>query len=269
MTLGTHPDNYTLGKGELFFAPFIDGTETPKGFRYLGNTPEFSVSITEEKLEHFNSDRGIREKDRSVPLQVDRTGSLTTDNISVDNVAMFFFGESATITAVAATVTDEVVKSLQKGRYYQLGVSAANPAGVKGLDYLVATTKKIELTDSTGATIYVEGTDYTVDMDLGLVYILPTSTIVEGSDGKVDYKTKASTRNRIISGSTSIKGSLKFVSTNPEGTKIDYTFPYVSISPNGDYALKGEEWQQIPFTVEILKPSSGPAIVAETRAVAS
>lgn len=267
MALGTHTDKYTLGRGELYFAPFISGTETPQGFRYLGNTPEFNLTINEEKLEHFSSDRGIREKDRSISLQVDRTGTLITDNISVENVAMFFFGDTATVTAVAATVTDEVVLSAQKGRYYQLGVSAGNPAGVRALDIHTAPTTKIVVKDSTATTTYAEGTDYAIDMDLGLLYILPTSTIVDASSLKVSYKTKASTRTRVISGSTAVKGALKFIATNPEGEKIDYHFPYVTLAPNGDYALKGDEWQQIPLNVEVLKPASGAAIVAETRAV--
>jgi hypothetical protein len=267
MALGTHIDKYTLGRGELYFAPFISGTENPQGFRYLGNTPEFNLTINEEKLDHYSSDRGIREKDRSISLQVDRTGTLITDNISVENVAMFFFGETSTVTATSATVSNEVVKAAQKGLYYQLGVSTANPAGVRALDVHTVPTTKIVLTDVAGLITYTEGTDYIIDMDLAMLYITPNSTIVAGADLHVDYKTKASTRSRVISGSTAIKGALKFVATNPEGEKIDYYFPYVSLSPNGDYALKGDEWQQIPLNVEIIKPASGPAIVAESRAV--
>ena len=40
---------------------------------------------------------------------------------------------------------------------------------------------------------------------------------------------------------------------NPEGAKMDYFMAYVRLSPNGDFALKGEEWQQLSLTVEVLK----------------
>ena len=49
--------------------------------------------------------------------------------------------------------------------------------------------------------------------------------------------------------------------------KIDYFFPAVSLSPNGDFALKGDEWQQIPLNVEILKGATNEAIYADGRAV--
>ena len=44
--------------------------------------------------------------------------------------------------------------------------------------------------------------------------------------------------------------------------------PYVKISPNGDYALKGDEWQQIPFNIEILKKTGFEALYSDGRAYA-
>lgn len=265
--LGTHSDKYTLGRGEVYFAPFAPGTETPTGERYLGNTPEFSLTISEEKLEHYSSDRGIREKDRSISLQVDRTGSLITDNIDVNNVAAFFFGSSSTVTVTAATITNEVVSAVSKGLYYQLGQNSTNPSGHRNLDVHTAPTTNIIVKNAAESTTYVEGTDYAVDMALGRIRILPSSTITEGSDIKVTYKVKASTRSRVLSGSTAVKGALRFVSNNPEGDNFDYYMPSVTLSPNGDYALKGDEWQQIPFNVEVLKASGKEAIIVESRAV--
>ena len=43
------------------------------------------------------------------------------------------------------------------------------------------------------------------------------------------------------------------MSDNPKGANRDYYFPYVKLTPDGDYALKGEEWMQIGFSFEILK----------------
>jgi len=93
--------NYTLGRGKVYFGRFPTGTTEPDVFRYIGNTPELSLTIENEVLDHFSSDEGIREKDDSVPLEVNRTGSMTCDNIEADNVALFFFGEKSTITTSA------------------------------------------------------------------------------------------------------------------------------------------------------------------------
>lgn len=260
-------NNYTLGRGEVYFARFVTGTETPEGERYLGNTPEFNLTIEEEALDHFSSDRGIREKDDSVSLETTRTGSLITDNIDPENVALFFFGTKSTVTLTATTVTDEVVAGVIPGLYYQLGMSQANPTGYRGLDIHTAPSTKVIVTDNAGTTTYTEGTDYTIDLTLGRLYIVPGGTIVSGSNIKVDYKVKAQSASRVISGSQAVEGSLRYIAVNPKGDNIDYFMPKVKIGPNGDYALKGEEWQQIPFNIEVLKKTGYEAIYADGRPV--
>lgn len=260
-------NNYTLGKGKLYFARFLPGTTTPEGERYIGNTPEFNVTMSETKLDHFSSDSGVKQKDDSVSLQVDRTGSFTTDNISVENLALFFSGASSTVSITGATVTDEVISNVAKDRYYQLGVTSGNMSGARDLDVHTGPSTNIIVKDSTGTTTYVENTDYTIDMVTGRLYIMPTGGIT-GSSIKVSYKTKTATRARVISGSTTIEGQLRFVSENPKGTKIDYFMPKVALSPNGDFALKSEEWQTIQFNVEINKlDDNTEAIYADGRSL--
>ena len=57
--------NYTLGRGKVYFSRFIAAIQTPEGFEYIGNTPELSFTIESENLDHFSSDAGVREKDAS------------------------------------------------------------------------------------------------------------------------------------------------------------------------------------------------------------
>jgi hypothetical protein len=262
--------NYTLGRGKIYFARFAPGTETPLHERYFGNTPEFSATFETERLDHFSSDAGIREKDDSVMLQVNRTGALTTDHISPENIAFFFFGSSEALTVSQATVTDEAVGvdgfGVVPGMFYQLGTTTLNPSGARGIIYpgTAGTTFALKK----GATTLVHGTDYVLNAALGRVEILETSpTVVEGDELTATYTVAASTRTRIISGSAPIVGALRFISDNPKGTNYDYFFPKVEISPNGDYALKGEEWQVIPFNLEILKKTGHEAVYVESRAL--
>src|SRR5712664_4081121 len=105
----TAPQNYTLGKGELYFAPFLSGTQIPDGERYLGNTPEMTLVIQATNLDHFNSDHGIRQKDDSVVLEVTRNGKFTCDNIDIKNLAVFFFGAASILADTARTVVDEPI----------------------------------------------------------------------------------------------------------------------------------------------------------------
>lgn len=259
--------NYTLGRGRLFFARFKEGTQIPEGERYIGNTPEFNLSIDRETLDHFSSDGGVREKDDSISLQTNRTGSLITDAISPENIALFFFGEALNVSVVGATITDELHESVMQGLHYQLGATESNPVGNRGLTVHTAPTTNIIVKDTAGSPVtFVEGTDYTIDMATGMLYIVPGGNIDDETDIEVTYKTTTSTRSRVISGSTPVEGQLRFIADNPKGDNLDYLLPWVQLSPNGDYALKGDEWQQIPFNIDVLKKVGLEAIYVDGRA---
>lgn len=251
-------NNYTLGRGELHFDRFSDPINfVLGGERYIGNSPEFSATIESENLDHYNSDRGVREKDESIVLQTNRTASFITDNVSPENLALFFFGTSEIFSTAGGAVTDAPLPDVVKGLTYQLGMSPSNPSGVRNVS--LVTIKK-------GVTSLVAGTDYTLDAALGRVTILESSvTVINGDDLTADFTTSAQTRERVISGSSAIAGALRFISYNPQGKRYDWYMPYVKLSPNGDFALKGDEWQQIPFNVEILKRPGYEAIYIDGR----
>lgn len=369
--------NYTLGRGMVFFSRFKPGTQVPAAWRYIGNTPEFSLTIESENLDHFSSDRGIREKDDSVPLEVTRTGSMITDNVKPENVALFFFGTKATVVTPSQPATTEDFEAVIPGHSYKLGVTAQQPAGVFGVNpagfgvsvdgaNLVASAQTITLTgvptagdtvevgdvtysfvavpampydvdigaslgDSasnlaaainggagsastfynspahpdvsatvnagvvtvtalssgtagngipvakSGAAITVggaattggsgesfeNGVDFDINYDAGLLTIGMDAGIAEGTNITVTYAVRGNTRERVISGSTPVEGALMYIANNPKGDNFNYLMPWVKITPNGDYALKGDEWQQIPFTIEALKPTNGEAILMD------
>lgn len=248
--------NYTLGRGKVYFARFLAGTTTADGFRYIGNTPEFSLTIESQTLDHYSSDEGIREKDDSVPLEVNRTGSLQTDNIDPENVALFFFGSATTVTQAAVAAGPEVLNNIKAGHSYKLGVTPSNPAGLFGLN---ATGFAVEVTPA--GTPLVAGTDYTVDLNAGMIHFVEGSALaIDGADIEVTYAVRASTRDRVISGSEPVEGAMMYVTKNPKGDDCTYYMPYIKVTPNGDYALKGDEWQQIPLALEILKLPDAEAI---------
>jgi hypothetical protein len=258
-------NNYTLGRGEIYFARLDPVTGIYGGERYIGNTSEVNLSAAEEKLDHFSSDRGIRVKDATVSLQVDYTGTLSCDNINVQNVGLFFLGSSESLTIAQSTVTDEPVSDVEVGMFYQLGMTASNISGARAIVYpgVSATLFVVKK----GATTLLHGTDYTLNAELGRIEILEGGAIVDGDDLLVTYTVAASTRSRVISGTTAIKGALRYISYNPEGDQRDFYAPYVTLSPNGDFPLKSDEWQTIPFNIEITKRDDDTdAIVWDDRA---
>lgn len=251
--------NYTLGRGELHFNKFKPGTMAGIGERYFGNTPEVSTNVDSENLDHFNSDRGVREKDASVVLQTNRTGSFITDHISPENIALFYFGEVKQLTQTAATGETNTFAAVKQGLFYQLGESLATPMGVRKVSNVVVTD------DESTPTSYVLGTDYLVNLDLGRIEVLAGGGITDGTNLKVTFDTEAYSQELVISGSQAVEGSLRYIANNPVGDNIDYFWPWVKITPNGDFALKGDEWQQIPFNIEIMRRSGYEAVYASKR----
>ncbi len=247
------PDNknYILGKGKVFFGQFAPGTRTVvSGQRYFGNTPEFNTTSESESLDHFDADGGIRVKDDSVPLELNRSGSFTCDHISPQNLALWFLGTTNLVTQGVLTSVVQSVPNAKRGARYQIGKSNANPSGVRGLTTVTASNT------TTPATL-VEGTDFKVNLDTGGFEILPNAPNVSalGTDTiSITYSGTSITYHQIKSGSNSvIEGELFFEATNPKGTRFDYLFPFVQLTPDGDFELKGEEWQVLGFTFEALK----------------
>lgn len=235
--------NQTLGRGKVYISQFLPGTHTPAGFRYIGNTPSFNINVNQSKLDHFSSDDGVRVKDKSVVLQVDITGNLVLDDINNENLALFFFGSQSVLAQTSAVAQTQSFTGVVQGYAYQLGISTTNPTGVRSISNVVV---------SVGGSAKTLGTDYTVDTDRGLIFIVEGGTIADNATISVTYDRAAKSRKQVISGTTQIEGAIRFESANPQGEKNDFYFPYVRLGPNGDFGLKADEWQQLPLSAEIL-----------------
>ncbi len=248
--------NYTYGRYRIYFDPFLPGTKTRTGQRYFGNTPELNMTVESENLDHFDADNGVRVKDDSMLLELNRTGSFTTDHISPDNLAMFFLGSASTVTQASVTGQQYDINAVKKGRRYQIGLSASAPSGVRGITNVVVTSNP-------AGTTYVNGTDYTVNLQNGGLVILEGGAIAENSNIRVTYDVSATSYNRVVTAENGeIYGALFFESTNPKGEKLDFYIPYALVRPDGDFALKSDEWQTLSFSFEALKlDDSTPTII--------
>lgn len=345
--------NYVVGRGRLFFGQFKTGTRTPRGQLYFGNTPALSLSQSEDTLDHYSSEGGVRVKDASVSLQNDSSGSFQCDNISLPNLALWFRGYQTTnieagsgyatgtitfstavpadgdkvtingqdITFVAANPTGmevliagtiegqatalanfindmssalgvtasvaaavvtltavapgaagnaitiaktaatpanitvsgatlaggtdatETLADVERGRWYQLGVTSDLPQGVRRIGSVTITG--------------VSADSFTIDADAGRIYINEDATdIVDGDDLAVNYGVKAGVDDIVVARSDTIEGEMTFIANNAAGSNDDYFWPYVKLTPDGDFALKGDEWLNITFNFEILKRDS-------------
>lgn len=235
--------NQTLGRGKIYISQFLSGTHTPAGFRYIGNTPSFNLTVNQSKLDHYSSEAGVRVKDRSIVTQMDIMGNLVLDDINSENLALFFFGAQSVLTQTSATAETQTFANTVQGYAYQLGATAANPTGVRSVTNVVV---------KVGAATKALGTDYTLDAERGLIFIVEGGGIADAASIIVTYDRPAKSRKQVVSGTTQVEGAIRFEAANPQGAQNDFYMPYVRLSPNGDFGLKTDEWQQLNLMADIL-----------------
>lgn len=263
-----HLNNYVLGRGRLYFDRFLPGTKTPTGERYIGNTPELKSSTTVNNLDHYSSDEGLKIKDESIMLSNDLSLAFTTDDINQENVALFFLGEAIKATMTGAMGVIETL-TVNRGLHYQFGVSALLPQGTRNIS-LTKVEVMIPPVPPAVVPTYNDITalvgQFDVDPDRAKIYIEALSTAIKDGDQiRVTYDQLAGTVTTILAEGNVISGALRFESTNPQGQQADYFWPYVKLSPDGDYNLKGDNWQQIGFKGEVLIRDSNTKRVYITK----
>jgi hypothetical protein len=93
MPHSTNPSTelYTLGKGIIEIAEY-SSEEVLGAYEDVGNAPEFSLELTEEKLEHYSSRAGAKTKDKEVTIQTGYTINFVLDEFSVANLVKFLRG---------------------------------------------------------------------------------------------------------------------------------------------------------------------------------
>lgn len=79
--------NYRIGKGRFEFKR--DGEVD---FKHMGNAPEAEFTPTIERLDHFSSMEGTREKDLSVVIERGGTLTITLEEWTPDNLALALLG---------------------------------------------------------------------------------------------------------------------------------------------------------------------------------
>lgn len=247
---------YVIGKGRLLFDAFLPGTKTGTGERYLGNSPELTQTQEQDTLDHIDADQGLNVKDDQVTIQNDLTGSFILDSIEADNLAMWFGGETENVVITAATAISEDFTVHSRGRFIQLGASNAMPSGTRKVVNIVVSkvTPGATPQDPPTLTAIPAANNFEFDLERAKIFIEHDAPGVAPEDVlRIVYDQEAVTRDTIIGRGDEIRGALRFEAHNPHGKNRDYYWPYVKITSNGDYALKGDSWQQMSFSYEALK----------------
>ncbi|NOZ68026.1 MAG: hypothetical protein GXP46_01955 [Deferribacteres bacterium] len=224
--------SYTIGKGKLLFRP-----EGEQGYKDLGNCPDFKVTVATEKKEHYSDRSGISVKDAEIVTKQTASGGFTLDEPNIDNLNMFVMGAGTVTTQQAAgSATDQAVTALLD-RWVALGK---------------VNVSSVVVTDNSGTTTYVKGTDYELDASAGLIMALSSGSITDGESLLVDFTYPDATIKQVNAATaTTVKGHIYFVGDPPVGKILDVK-GYISLAPNGELSLIGEDWMQYEFEMEFL-----------------
>jgi hypothetical protein len=224
-------NRFVVPAGRIFFDPCPNSGE-----RYLGETPGAEITVDIKSVEVLGSDAPISELIDEIPFGVVRELKFKCIAPSDDIHALFFGADPATVTQTDASVTDEPINGVRRGCHYQLGQSASNPTGVRGVSTVVVTDD-----DDLAPTTFEVTTDYLVDADLGRIYIVPGGAIADGTNLLIDYGRAANSRTRHAATpdlAARLIGSLRFIANHTSGPNRDIYLPRGVLMADGAVQVK-------------------------------
>lgn len=158
--LSNTQQDYYLGNGRVaFFERNADGT-TGKGV-FAGNCPDFKITLTTEKKEHFESMSGKNLKDRDIVTQVGAEFSLTVESLDDANLALLVWGVKQSIAAAINQTYTIVAPAINALYRVPNGFNLSN----------------VVLKDSGDDSLLVEGTHYEIDAAFGMIKVLSLATV--------------------------------------------------------------------------------------------
>ena len=249
-----HTNNILIGAGELYLDLFDDDGDAT-GERYLGDAVGGTLSVTTEETTVFSGTGPVAEELTRVTRSVTRSFGLTLHDMSLENQALFVIGDAVADAIDATAVTDEEFP-VRPLRWYQLGTTAARPAGVNKVTAVTVGGGTITA-GVYAAVAWMADVDYRVDADSGRIYIEDTALTRPVLAGvQVDYTPVAQDREQVRSATKQLKGAFRYIEDPAEGEGRNFYAPDCTITPGGDLGLldgRNTE-QQIALTVAALEP---------------
>ena len=240
--MATRTDGVLIGGGKLFIRKYNDdGTLGLK--HYFGLTDDLSYNIKLDYVEHKNTEAQFERTDFKAIKSKQATIKFKTTEITADMLALALAGTSADVSQAGGSVSGEAhsASEVVGGAYVDLANIKVSNVVVKYKD------------DNGDDQTAVEGTDYNVDYDNGMLYIIAGGAI-DGRDITVDYdfaKLDITAVEGLIKKQT--LAQLEFYGDPQNGKKMIYTFYKVQLSASGDIKLKDTgNFVELSFEGEVL-----------------
>jgi hypothetical protein len=243
-------NDIVLGRGEVF-VDAEDSNSNLTGERFLGDCPGMTINGSVERTQVYSHTGPTRQILDDIATQVDRNGSITCQNISMQNLALMLMASVSETSQTSGSVSAEkpIQNPVEGGKWYQAGQTASDPVGAMDISNFSMTI------DPGGtATAATEGTDYEVDLALGRYYIIPGGA-ADGSKIEVSYDTVSATWDVLETKDESpVTGALRFVGQNARGKNRNVYVPKMHLVPDGELSwISADSVQQLQLSMPISK----------------
>ena len=176
-----------LGAGDIYLNRIVNGVKQGMVGPVYADKFEIQPNVdTKQSTSKGRHDYG--QVLETVALQQPADFSMDLKEVVGDILVMAMLGTSAAFTQASGTLVDEDVV-IKKGKWVEIGKLRLADSGVT-------------VEHTTGTPVYVEGTDYLLNRELGLLKILDGSAIVDAATVVVNGAYGAIAGGSVISGAT-------------------------------------------------------------------
>ena len=277
-----HKPIIQLGAGALFIDRYTDNGDTRGAEMYIGDTIAASISATVERTTVYSGDGAVASKLVDRVRQIDRTMSITVQDATLDNFALFMMAdrpgeEEAGNSNEELITTIRVPEHVSDRIYFQLGSGemGTTPAGRPKFTLGDAPIAKVNgirsrppgSTDGFLETIpTMEDEDYDLDEKSGRIRFTQTGIAkVKGLELQITLN-RPNVRDlpafeRVSVGAevSQIRIALRYIEdADPGVAGRNIYVPQATLSPAGEAALKNrDEPQRLPLQLAIETPDDG------------
>ncbi|WP_298083204.1 hypothetical protein [uncultured Campylobacter sp.] len=232
--MASSSDYVTLGGGKLYIDVYKEGKPTGR-FEYFGLSSDVSIKTELEKLEHTNTEGATQAIDKTIVKSQSASMSFKSDEISIKNLARAYFGE----TSQSEKTANVKITDAKAGEIVDLGAVGGNLSATVG----------------GGGTAPKKDEDYKYHANSGIVEFL------KDISGEVTLALSAGIQKEKMSAfkNSKLECALMFIGEAATGSAMKATFYKCSLRADGDFALKGDDWLSISFSVDILKDETRAA----------
>lgn len=231
-----------LGTGDLYMDR-LTAAGASTGLKRVGNATMLSIKAESENKTLIG--RGKNNHGMvlgSVDIQQPGLIEVEINEYDKETLAMIFLGEASVVQVTGASVTDEAVTAIA-GAFVNLAYHGVSNVVVQ---------------DVTDTTTYVEGTDYNINYEVGMLETIVGGGITDADVLHVDYDYETADYDKIVGATQpTVKVALFLDGKNLNNGKECFVNVWeATLSPDAAVDFLAEDFVATKFTGSMIKPAA-------------